>query len=276
MDDVVHGADRKSATAARMYDYFLGGIHNFPADQEAARTVIAQFPLIPIGARANRAFLRRAVRHLADAGVDQFLDLGSGIPTEGNVHEIAQACVPGARVVYVDADPVAIAESLEILEGNERAIAVRGDMRQPVSILDHPEVRGLLDFDRPVGLLLAAVLHFVPDDAEAYGLVEQLTGALAPGSYLGITHGAAESFVVEELKLKLVEDLYREQTPTPSKLRTREETERFFTGRVEPIEPGVVWLSEWRPDADTHADPADGLEADPSRSCGWAGVGRIR
>ena|SRR5205823_6600228 len=122
-------AAQKPATAARMYDYFLGGVHNFPADQDAARKLIALFPHIPAGARANRAFLRRAVRHLATAGVRQFLDIGSGIPTEGNVHEVAQSVARDARVVYIDIDPVAVAESMELLEGNRYATAVRGDLR---------------------------------------------------------------------------------------------------------------------------------------------------
>src|SRR6266536_4281960 len=146
----------KPATAARIYDYYLGGVHNFPADREAARQVIAMYPFIPAAARANRAFLGRAVRFLADAGIRQFLDIGSGIPTGGNVHEIAQGIAPDARVVYVDIDPVAVAESLEILEGNERATAIRANLCSPQVILGHPDVRRLLDLKQPVGLLLVA------------------------------------------------------------------------------------------------------------------------
>ncbi|HEX5495301.1 MAG TPA: SAM-dependent methyltransferase [Mycobacteriales bacterium] len=269
--DAAGAPDRKSATAARMYDYYLGGIHNFPADQEAARRVIAQFPFVPVGARANRAFLRRAVRHLADAGIRQFLDIGSGIPTEGNIHEIAQACAPDARVAYVDTDPVAVAESLEILEGNERAVAIRADMRRPQTILAHPDIRALLDLDQPTGLLLAAVLHFVPDDTDAYDLVRTLVAALAPGSYLVVTHGAAEPFASDSEKLRLADDVYRQQTPTLARLRSRSEVERFFAGGVELVDPRVAWLSEWRPDPDDPDECAD----DPSRSCAWAGVGRI-
>ena len=136
MNDNSFRTARKPATAARIYDYMLGGTHNFPADREAAQQVVQVWPLAPALARTNRAFLRRVVRTLTDAGIGQFLDLGSGIPTAGNVHELA----PQARVVYVDIDPVAVAESLDILEGNDRAAALRADLREPESILDHPEV----------------------------------------------------------------------------------------------------------------------------------------
>jgi O-methyltransferase involved in polyketide biosynthesis len=263
------GAGQKPATAARMYDYYLGGIHNFPADQEAARKVIAQFPFIPEGARANRAFLRRAVRQLTDAGVRQFLDIGSGIPTQGNVHEIAQDAAPDARVVYVDIDPVAVAESQEILAGNELAVAIRGDLREPRAILDHPRTRKMLDFEQPIALLLAAILHFFPDDAEAYGVVVQLVDALPPGSYLLVTHAATESFASASENVKVIQDVYKRQTTTQSKLRTRAETERFFAG-LELLDPGVVWLPEWRPDP---TEP-DRFAGRPERSCGWAGVAR--
>ncbi|HEY2792973.1 MAG TPA: SAM-dependent methyltransferase, partial [Micromonosporaceae bacterium] len=168
-----HGTDRpstvdglpKAATAARIYDYFIGGTHNFPADRAAAQEAIRRAPTIPAISRANRAFLRRAVRFAAEAGIRQFLDIGSGIPTEGNVHEIAQSIAADSRVVYVDIDPVAVAESLAILEGNDRATAIRGDLRDAAAILSAPEV-GALDFGRPVAVLLCAVLHFMPDDDE--------------------------------------------------------------------------------------------------------------
>jgi hypothetical protein len=268
-DEATRGTVQKPATAARIYDYFLGGIHNFRADQEAARKVIELFPDVPAGARANRAFLGRAVRLLAEAGVRQFLDIGSGIPTEGNVHEIAQAVAPDARVVYVDIDPVAVAESLEILDGNSGATAILSNAREPQSILTHPAVRELLDPGQPTGLLLAALLHFIPADEEAYALVTQLLDALAPGSYLVVSHGAAESFGPTDTKLTIAQDLYRRQTTTTSRLRTQAETERFFAG-LELVDPGVVWISAWRPDP----GKPDPFAAHPERSSGWAGVGR--
>jgi len=263
-------AAQKPATAARMYDYYLGGIHNFPADQDAARKLIALFPHIPAGARANRAFLRRAVRYLATIGVRQFLDIGSGIPTAGNVHEVAQSVAPDARVVYVDIDPVAVAESQEILEGNDGAAAIRGDLRSPDGILAHPAVRRLLDFSEPIALLLASVVHFVPDDAEARAVVARLLGALAPGSYLVISHAAAESFPTPRDIDPEVDGIYDRVTATSVKLRTRPDVVPFF-GDVELIEPGVVWLNEWRPDP---AEPAEEFTGASHLSGGWAGVGR--
>jgi S-adenosyl methyltransferase len=275
MDDAAvytGGDDRalKPATAARMYDYYLGGVHNFPADREAAERIIAGHSATPAIARANRAFLRRAVRYLAEAGVRQFLDLGSGMPTIGNVHEIAQQVTPDARVVYVDIDPVAVAESMEILEGNDAVAAVHGDMRQPQELLQHPQIRGFLDFDQPIGLLLVAVLHFVPDNAEAYDVVEQLIPALAPGSYLTVSHGAAETFAESGTRIEAGKEVYRRQTATPVRLRTNAEVARFFTG-TKLVDPGIVWAPQWRPAPD---DPQDFTE-DPRLSSIWAGVATL-
>ena len=261
----------KSATAARIYDYFLGGVHNFPADQEAARHVLAMLPDIPRVARTNRAFLRRCVRYLVRAGVHQFLDIGSGIPTEGNVHEIAESLTTEARVVYVDIDPVAVAESLEILDDNPRVTAVRGDLRQPEAIIDHPTVRRLLDLRQPVALLLGSVLPFVPDDAEAYGAVSHLVAALGPGSHLAISHGATETFVPTGQRMTKASEVYRQRTTTPAKPRTREQVARFFDG-LDLVEPGIAWAPEWRPDPDDPSDFAD----DPARSGSWVGVGHKR
>jgi SAM-dependent methyltransferase len=262
-------AQQKPATAARMYDYFLGGYHNFPADQEAARAVIAQAPFMPVWARNNRAFLRRAVRYLLRAGIRQFLDIGSGIPTVGNVHEIAQRAAPDARVVYVDIDSVAVAEGLEILEGNELATSIRADLRDPRAILDHPEVRGLLDFDAPIGLLLAAVLHFTPDDDEAYGAVGQLVDALAPGSHLVISHVAAESLPPVSAHTKAAVGIYERQTTTSGKPRDHAAVRRFFDG-LELVDPGVVWLHDWWSDAE---DPTE-VPENPTDGGEWCATGR--
>ncbi|MBO0868745.1 MAG: SAM-dependent methyltransferase [Micromonosporaceae bacterium] len=264
--DGSRGAAAKPATAARMYDYYLGGIHNFPADQEAARKVMELFPGSREGALANRAFLRRAVRHLVRAGVRQFLDIGSGIPTQGNVHEIAQREAPGSRVVYVDIDPVAVAESMEILAGNPTAIAIRADLRSPGEILGHPALRRLLDLSQPTGLLLAAVLHFVPDDDRPYELVAELVGALAPGSYLAISHGAAEAIAAQSSGFKTAAAVYKRQANTSGTTRTRAEVERFFTG-LDLVEPGVAWVQDWRP------DPQDEQAAQAAPHRFWAAVG---
>jgi hypothetical protein len=268
------GTDSKPATAARIYDYLLGGVHNFPADREAAKQLLAQFPRSPLFARTNRAFVGRAVRFLVGAGVRQFLDIGSGIPTEGNVHEIAQELAPEVRVVYVDVDPVAVAESQELLEGNDLATAVRADMRSPREILAHREVRKLLDLNEPLALLLAAVLHFVPDDDEAYGLVTELTAALAPGSYLVISHGAKEAadrVDVSGQKRQAIRDIYQRQTTSMVKGRTRAAIEKFFTGTT-LVEPGLVWSSEWRPDRDEEDEE---LARNPWLGYAMAGIGKI-
>ncbi|HKT04773.1 MAG TPA: SAM-dependent methyltransferase [Rugosimonospora sp.] len=269
MDDGGRATAPKAATAARMYDYFLGGIHNFPADQEAGRQIVERFPFVPALARANRAFLGRAVRYLVGAGVRQFLDVGSGIPTAGNVHQIAQALAPECRVVYVDIDPVAVSESLEILAGNDRATAILGDLSGPQPLLEHPTVRRALDLDAPVGLLLVAVLHFVPDDTLAYRAAADLVAAAPPGSYLVASHTATETFHPMAELAGPGEDVYKRQTATPGTVRTRAEVERFFTG-LELVDPGVTWVHEWRPDPGEPAPAAD----TPFGGGVWCGVGR--
>ena len=270
MGNTAPGVGAKPATAARIYDYHLGGTHNFPADRAAARAVTERFPLVPMMARTNRAFLRRTVRFLVDAGVHQFLDIGSGIPTEGNVHEVAQQAVPDARVAYVDVDPLAVAEGLELLEGNEYATAVRADIRGPEAILNHPRVTKLLDFDRPVGLLLVAVLHFVTDDDQAYDVVSRLMAGLVPGSYLVVSHAAASPVDANHDDIAVLQDVYKRQTASPFQVRTRAGIELFFTG-LELVEPGLVWLPEWLPAPD---DPTD-FARDPQACGGLGGVGKL-
>jgi trans-aconitate methyltransferase len=256
-------SSRKAATAARMYDYYLGGVHNFPADREAADAVIERFPFIPEAAKANRAFVVNAVRHLSESGIRQFLDIGSGIPTVDNVHSVARRIHPDARVAYVDIDPVAVAESMDILDGDGLAVAVRGDVQQPLAVVEHPEVRRLLDFDEPIGVLLAAVLHFVPEHQVADDAVTELIGSVAPGSHFVVSHSATESFSL----FTATEDVYQRRTSTPGTVRTRAEVERLFSG-LELLDPGVVWVQEWRPGAV--------LERIESARAGgiWAGVGR--
>jgi hypothetical protein len=204
-------------------------------------------------------------------GIRQFLDIGSGIPTEGNVHEIAQDAAPDTRVVYVDIDPMAVVESQELLAGNELAAAIRADLRHPRDILDHPEVRRLLDLRQPVGLLLVSMLHFLPDDAEAYDVVGQLIAELVPGGYLVVSHAASEAFDEMFAQASNRTDVYKQQTSTPGMSRKRAQVERFFTG-LDLVEPGVVRLSEWRPDPDAQAEPADDQQGGGHGS--WAGVAR--
>ena len=262
------GGERKAATSARIYDYLLGGIHNFAADREAAKAMATMFPVMPIAAKSNRAFLRRSVRYLTGQGIRQFLDIGSGIPTVGNVHEVVQESTSDGHVVYVDIDSVAVAESLDILDGNPHATAIRGDVRDAQAILGHPKVKAFLDFGQPVGLLLVAVMHFVPDDDEAYDSVSQLLSALAPGSYLVMSHGLQIPLEkMDDPDIFGAHDVYKRQTTSQLKLRTREEFTRFFDG-TRLVEPGVVWVPEWRPAEDDPQDFAD----DPAGCAMLAGV----
>jgi hypothetical protein len=259
------GTDTTKANIARVYDWWLGGNHNFLADQDAARTMIAVEPNTRAVMRANRAFLGRAVRFLAgEAGIRQFLDIGSGIPTQQNVHQVAQATAPGSRVVYVDNDEVAVAHSRLLLEDNPDAASIRADLREPGKILTAPETRSLIDFTRPVGLLLAAVLHFIPDTDGLTGILRTLRAALAPESYLLISHGCSDA---RPEIASAAETAYNSRVNADARLRTREQISRFFDGFT-LVEPGLVWTPQWRPDS-----PGD-VPSDPARYWCLAGVGR--
>lgn len=256
-------ADRPSV--ARMYDYWLGGFHNFEVDRAAAERATAIWPDMPLVLRANRAFLRRAVQFLVAQGIDQYLDIGSGIPTVGSVHEIAQQGNPDARVVYVDIDPVAVIHSRTILRDNPRATVIQADARQPELILREAVDSGLLDLSQPVAILVVSVLHFITDDTEAYGAVGALRGAAPPGSYLVISHGSGEG-----MPANLQEQIVRitRATPTPMKYRSRADIARLFEG-FELVEPGLAYIPSWRPEG-----PGDPLADQPDRCLGYAGVGR--
>jgi hypothetical protein len=260
------GIDIGRPSAARIYDYWLGGTHNFAVDREVARGVTAVVPDTARIMQANRAFLHRAVEFLAGVGVRQFLDLGSGIPTLGNVHEVAQKAAPGSKVVYVDIDPVAVAHSRHILTGNNNATAILGDMRDAESILNHPEVRGLLDFDQPMAVLTMAVLHFIPDSANPAGIIARFREALAPGSYLVISHGTQDN-MSEQARATANEMFMRTSTPFVS--RSREQVAELFDG-LTLVEPGIVWSVQWRPE---HPDE---VGDNPERSAAYVGVGLKR
>jgi S-adenosyl methyltransferase len=264
MDWVPTEVDVRRANVARVYDYWLGGSHNFLADQDVARAIAAVEPSMPAIARANRAFLGRAVRFLVAAGIGQFLDIGSGIPTESNVHEVAQRGDPGARVVYVDIDEVAVAHSKAILAGNPNATVIRADLREPGKILAHEGTRRLIDTGQPVGLLLMVVLHFIADEADPWGIVATLRDALAPGSYLVLGHATYEG---ESVVARAAEKVYNRSVATGLHLRSRAEILRFFDG-FEIVGPGLVYVPLWRPDS-----PAD-MPADPTRFQCLVGVGR--
>ncbi|MGQ0777616.1 MAG: SAM-dependent methyltransferase [Pseudonocardiales bacterium] len=239
---VPEGLDVSRPSAARMYDYLLGGGHNFDADRRLAARVSGAHPGCWDIARLNRAFLRRVVLELSAAGVRQFLDLGSGIPTVGNVHEIAQRADPGARVVYVDHDPVAVAHCELILEGNDRAGVVLADLRDPDSIMASPTTQRLLDLDQPLGLLMVCAAHFVADEADPVGLLGRYRAALAPGSYLALSHLTADSAAAE--MDALVEVMKGSKSPIHP--RSRAQIAELFTG-FELLEPGLVSVAEWRP-----------------------------
>ncbi len=260
---VPQGIDLDRPSAARMYDYYLGGSHNFAIDRQAAEQAIAMWPDLPIIMQANRAFLRRAVRFLVEQGIDQFLDIGSGIPTVGNVHEVAQQANPASRVVYVDIDPVAVAHSRALLADNPNATVVQGDARDPDQVLAQPEVQRLLDLRKPVGILLVALLHFIPDDGDAYRLVRRLRDAAAPGSYLVISHASFEGRPTESESHAA---LYS-RTSTPMRMRSRDDILRFFDG-LHLVDPGLVFLPLWRPES------PDEVDEHPERFTGYAGVAR--
>ena len=238
------GVDTGEANIARVYDWWLGGNHNFRADQDAARAMIAIEPNARGIARANRAFLGRAVRFLAaEAGIDQFLDIGSGIPTNNNVHQVAQDAAPGARVVYADADNIAVAHSRLILEDNPDATVIQADLREPAKILSDPETQLLLDFTRPVAVLLVAVVHFLDDADNPEQIVATLRDALAPGSYLVVSHACRDTMPAAAA----VEAVYRSRVASKGRARTRAEISGFFDGFT-LIDPGLTWMTEWRPD----------------------------
>jgi SAM-dependent methyltransferase len=258
---------------ARIYDYLLGGKDNFPADREVAEQLLAIAPVAREVVEDNRAFLRRAVRHLSsEAGIRQFVDLGSGLPTQGNVHEIAQAGDAGARVVYVDNDAMVVAHSRALLAG-DNIVVVQADLRDPDNILAHPEVRQLIDFDQPVALLLMAILHFVPDDQDPLGVVARFRDALPAGSHLAISHGTRD--IPERLDMSpeamaemgaKVERLYQ-LTTSSLVTRTRPQVERFFDG-FDLLDPGVVEIQRWRPDGRRPMLPGGFYGGVGVKSCG--------
>jgi len=253
--------DRPSA--ARVYDYFLGGAHNFAVDRQLAEAIAAMTPNIGDTMRANRAFLRRVVRFLVGTGITQFLDVGSGIPTVGNVHEVAQQDDPEVRVVYVDNDPVAVSHSRAILAGDARSAVVQADARDTDRILGDPETRRLLDPDRPVAVLLLGVLHFVPDADDPAGVVTRLRDAVAPGSHVALVNVTYEDQPPEVIEAQKLSG----RTGTPIFLRSRAELLAQFDG-LSLVEPGLVHLPLWRPDS-----PLD-VDDHPERFGALAGVGR--
>ena len=245
---------------ARMYDYWLGGKDNFPADREAARQVIAAYPDVRRLARANRRFLTRAVWFMAAHRIRQYIDLGTGIPTSPNVHEIARQAIPDARIVYVDNDPVVTSHSHALRATNDGVIAIHGDIRRPQDILTRPELTALIDFTKPVGILFISVLHFISPDEDLGGIVAAFRWRMAPGSYLAISHATTDG--ADPGVLAEIAQVYKEAT-APAVPRPAVQIRELFTG-LDLVEPGLVDVSQWRPD----------IRARPTKLRILGGVGR--
>jgi len=261
-DWIPDSVDIGRPSTARMYDYLLGGGHNLEADRVLVEKMLAARPDVRRIAIMNRAFLRRAVLYMVGAGVRQFLDLGSGIPTVGNVHEIAQQADPACRVVYVDNEAVAVAHSQLVLEGNDRAVMLQADITEPHVVLHSPEVRHTLDFSKPVGLLAITIGHHVGPAREPARVFATYRDALAPGSYLAITHWTTD-FDTE--RSRRAEEATRGEIEVFA--RDRAEILSFF-GDFELVEPGMVSTSQWRPER------GDDVAKDPSGDAFYAGVAR--
>lgn len=266
------GVDTEQPNLARMYDYYLGGSYNFAVDRDRAEQVCGVLPCMNMLARSNRGFLRRAVRFMAGVGVSQFIDIGAGIPTAENTHDVAQAGNPDARVVYVDNEPVAVTHGKRILRDTPGTVMIQADVREPAAVLGHPEVAALIDFSQPVGVLLCGVLVFIPDDADAAGtaaLMGAYRSALVSGSYIAVshlTHDEADEETREQVDTMVGvyrgggEHLY---------VRDQETLARWFDG-LELVPPGVTLMDEWHPDQHRSVDPDS-----PARWLGYGGVGRV-
>ncbi len=252
------------ANMARVYDYWLGGKDNFAADRVAAENAIAAYPGIRLSARANRAFLARTVRYLTGAeGIRQFLDVGTGLPTADNTHEVAQAAAPESRIVYVDNDPLVLAHARALLTSSPDGVTayVDADLRDTDQIL--AQAAGILDFGRPVAIMLVAILHYIPDPAEARQIVTRLLDSVPSGSFLVISHAGSDLFPDE---IAAFEKVLNEFLPGDRHVaRPHHEVRRFFDG-TELLTPGVVRVSEWRPGSTEEADTPTTL---------WGGVGRV-
>ena len=251
--------DTSRAHPARVYDYLLGGKDNYQADREAGDQVIAAMPSVPAGARANRAFLRRAVGYLvAEAGIRQFLDIGTGLPTADNTHEVAQSLAPESRVVYVDNDPIVLAHARALLTSCPAGATayIDADARDTATIVR--EAGRTLDFTKPVAVMMLLLLHFIPDADEPGKIVRELLAPLAPGSYLVVTAAASD---IQTEQLTGVATRYNSQVTTGFTARSREQIARYFDG-LELIEPGIVPVADWRARNDGAVIPA------------YAGVGR--
>jgi hypothetical protein len=257
--------DLERPSIARVYDYWLGGAHNFAADRAVAAQALQIMPELRGAILANRFFLRRAVRYLVSVGVRQFLDLGSGIPTVGNVHEIARRAEPTSRVLYVDIDPVAVAHSRALLGDDPQVTVLHMDIRDPQAVLGSAEARSLLDFDQPIAVLMIALMHFVPDSADPAGIIAAYRDGIAPGSYFTLSHLGTDPGEEPE-GWQRYRELYAKSV-TPLNSRGSQEIEAFFAG-FDLVEPGVTRIPLWRPES------ADEVDEGAERFPGFAAMGR--
>jgi S-adenosyl methyltransferase len=264
-EDKLPDVDISVASVARMYDYYLGGSENTDADREAARLVLGAAPDVPLAALENREFLKHAARFLvAEAGISQFIDIGPGLPTRGNLHQLVRQHDQRARVVYVDNDPAVLAQGRAHIVGIPGVVLTRGDLRDPAGILGNPELSGAIDFSQPVALCMTLVLHFIRDEDGPHRIVGRLCEALCPGSYLVISHVTGENRDPDAMRA--IAAIY-DQATAPLAVRTKDEIARFFQG-FELVEPGIVYLSQWRPVTEYYAGGGT--------RWGYAGVGRKR
>jgi len=266
------GVDPSKPSPARLYDYYLGGHNNFAVDRKAAEALRQSLPALSDAAWANRGFHQRAATWLAtEAGLRQFIDIGSGLPTVGNTHQVVQRIDPAARVVYADLDPMVAVQSGPLLAGAPNVALITADLRDPDALLGHPAVRSMIDFSEPAGLLMTAVLHFVADDAGPWGLLERYVAALAPGSYLALSHATADR--LPPIAVHAMEETYKNATEQLI-LRPQAEVERFFAG-MDMVPPypgatrGLTFVGQWGA-----VDPAS-ADSDGSRVL-YCGVAKCR
>jgi hypothetical protein len=247
------GVDPTRPSPARLYDYYLGGTHNFEADRQAAEHLRTQLPELAEAAWANRGFHGRAAAWIAaERGIRQFIDIGPGLPTQNNTHQVVRSVTPDARVAYVDIDPLVAAYASELLPGDGSTTLITADLRDPAAVLSHPDLRRLIDFGQPAGLLMSAVMYFVSDEEDPWGLVAQYLAATAPGSYLALSHATYEN--LPPRAARAIQDVYASAT-NAIYLRSMPEIDRFFDGLdlVPPqggAGPGLSYVGSWRP-----ADP---------------------
>jgi hypothetical protein len=272
------GVDVTRPAIARAYDAYLGGKDHFSVDEEVVRRTNEVLPEGPASARANRAFLRRVVRYLVDeAGISQFIDLGSGLPSAGNVHEVAQQYNPAARVVYVDNDPVVLVHAKALLAVNNTTTVITKDIRSPAEILDSEAVHKFIDLDKPVGLLLFAILHHINDSEDPAGIARTLRDALPAGSYLAISHfcNVADEYPDEAERTAATERIFNETLGT-GRWRQRSEILSYF-GDLELLEPGLVPIQDWRPETGEQVEVThESTRAEPPFASHWfmGGVAR--